>query len=374
MGTLTRLRDFTADRDATPPIAISAQGMDDEFDQILTESNAQDVRLDTLEAGGNVSTADLAEDAVTPGKTSFIDDTLAATDTHIMVADGTDFDNVAVSGDATLSNTGVLTVGTGVITSTKIANSTIATSDIAADAIDGTLIADDAINSEHYTDGSIDLAHMSADSVDGTKIVDDAIDSEHYVDGSIDSVHIANDAIDSQHYAAGSIDSEHLSADCVVSAKVADNSLVNADINSSAAIAATKIHDGTISNTEFGYLNGVTSNIQTQINNTVAGVVSNVQDNVFRICDDADNTKDIAFQSSAITSGNVRTITMADQDINLAPTTGTYATECFKSITDGSNVIAADSVRDTLTITGTGGTSVVNTPGKCRACPGFRII
>ena len=54
---------------------------------------------------------------------------------------------------------------------------------------------------------------------------------------------------------------------------------------------------------------------------------------------------------------------MADQDINLAPTTGTYATECFKSITDGSNVIAADSVRDTLQILGTGGTSVVNTPG-----------
>ena len=41
--------------------------------------------------------------------------------------------------------------------------------------------------------------------------------------------------------------------------------IVNADINGSAAIDATKIHDGTISNTEFGYLNGVTSAIQTQI-------------------------------------------------------------------------------------------------------------
>ena len=43
--------------------------------------------------------------------------------------------------------------------------------------------------------------------------------------------------------------------------------IVNADVNSSAAIDATKIHDGTISNTEFGYLNGVTSGIQTQIDN-----------------------------------------------------------------------------------------------------------
>ena len=41
--------------------------------------------------------------------------------------------------------------------------------------------------------------------------------------------------------------------------------IVNADVNASAAIDATKIHDGTISNTEFGYLNNVSSNIQTQL-------------------------------------------------------------------------------------------------------------
>ena len=39
----------------------------------------------------------------------------------------------------------------------------------------------------------------------------------------------------------------------------------NADIAAGAAINAEKIHDGTVSNTEFSYLNGVTSGIQTQI-------------------------------------------------------------------------------------------------------------
>jgi len=48
-------------------------------------------------------------------------------------------------------------------------------------------------------------------------------------------------------------------------AAIGSGVIVNADINGSAAIDATKIHDGTISNTEFGYLNGVTSAIQTQI-------------------------------------------------------------------------------------------------------------
>ena len=41
--------------------------------------------------------------------------------------------------------------------------------------------------------------------------------------------------------------------------------IVNADIKAAAAIDATKIANGTVSNTEFQYLNGVTSAIQTQI-------------------------------------------------------------------------------------------------------------
>jgi len=49
-------------------------------------------------------------------------------------------------------------------------------------------------------------------------------------------------------------------------AAISSGVVVNDDINSSAAIDATKIHNGTVSNTEFGYLNGVTSAIQTQIN------------------------------------------------------------------------------------------------------------
>ena len=160
MGTLSRLRDFTADRDAVPPVAISAQGMDDEFDQLVTESNAQDVRLDTLEAGGNVSTADLADDAVTPAKASFIDDTLAATDTHIMVADGTDFDNVAVSGDATLSNAGVLTIGNDKIVTANILDANVTTAKIADANVTTAKIADANVTTAKILDGNVTLAKL----------------------------------------------------------------------------------------------------------------------------------------------------------------------------------------------------------------------
>ena len=47
-----------------------------------------------------------------------------------------------------------------------------------------------------------------------------------------------------------------------------------ATISSSARLNADLIHDGTISNTEFGHLNGVNSNIQTQLNSLSGSTVT----------------------------------------------------------------------------------------------------
>ena len=118
-----------------------------------------------------------------------------------------------------------------------------------------TSIPGGVIGSTQLADGSVTTAKIAADAVNGDKIADDSIDSEHYVDGSIDTAHIADSQITTAKLADSSVNS----------AKIIDGSIVNADINASAAIDATKIHDGTISNTEFGYLNGVTSAIQTQL-------------------------------------------------------------------------------------------------------------
>ena len=118
-----------------------------------------------------------------------------------------------------------------------------------------TSIPEGIVATATLADGSVTTAKLAADAVTNAKIADDSIDSEHYVDGSIDTAHIA----DSQ------ITTAKINDSAVTSAKIADGAIVNADVNASAAIDATKIHDGTISNTEFGYLNGVTSAIQTQI-------------------------------------------------------------------------------------------------------------
>jgi hypothetical protein len=50
--------------------------------------------------------------------------------------------------------------------------------------------------------------------------------------------------------------------------------IVDADVNAGANINATKLGTGAINNTEFNYLNGVTSNIQTQLNGKVNSVTA----------------------------------------------------------------------------------------------------
>ena len=51
--------------------------------------------------------------------------------------------------------------------------------------------------------------------------------------------------------------------------------IVNADINASAAISATKIADGTVTNAEFQYIGGLTSDAQTQIDGKEATITEN---------------------------------------------------------------------------------------------------
>jgi hypothetical protein len=61
-----------------------------------------------------------------------------------------------------------------------------------------------------------------------------------------------------------------IAASAITSAKINDGAIVDADVNASAAIAATKLGAGSVDNTELGYLDGVTSSIQTQFTGKVA--------------------------------------------------------------------------------------------------------
>ena len=132
---------------------------------------------------------------------------------------------------------------------------TVATGMIAADAITNAKIADNALDSEHYTAGSINAAHLASssvttikinsDAVTGAKIADDSIDSEHIVDGSIDTAHIADSQITSAKIADGTIVAGDLASDAVTTVKITDLNVTTAKIAAD-AITGAKIADDAI--------------------------------------------------------------------------------------------------------------------------------
>ena len=208
----------------------------------------------------------------------------------------------------------------------QLADGSVTTVKIAADAVNGSKIADDSIDSEHYVDGSIDTQHIADSQITNAKMADDSIDSAQYIDGSIDTAHIANsqitnakmavNSIDSDQYVDGSIDTAHIGDSQVTTAKIADNAIttgkildgtiLNADINASAAIDATKIADGSVTSTEFQYINTLSSNAQTQINGKLTA---------------SNNLSDVTSASTSRTNLGLGTISTQDAS-NVAVTGG----------------------------------------------------
>ena len=95
------------------------------------------------------------------------------------------------------------------------------------------MLAANSVDSSELVNGSIDEAHIADSQVSYAKM--QHIGTANRVLGStsggqisevqISAAMIANDAIDSQHYAAGSIDLEHMSANSVDSAQYVDGSI-----------------------------------------------------------------------------------------------------------------------------------------------------
>jgi hypothetical protein len=143
-----------------------------------------------------------------------------------------------------ITGTAVTAADTGTVTSTMIADGTIVNVDINASAA----IASTKISGTAVTQGD-------TGTVTSTMIADGTIvNADINASAAIDKTKISGTAITAADTGT------------VTSTMIADGTIVNADINSSAAIDWTKIApSSTVSATELGYLDGVTSAIQTQI-------------------------------------------------------------------------------------------------------------
>ena len=207
--------------------AIKSEDLNDNFTQNLYKT--QEVGARALNTLGGTMTGDLAMGEAT--KIIFEGATDDAHETTLTVADPT--------ADRTITFPNV----TGTVVTTGDTG-TVATAMIAGDAVNGDKIADNAINSEHYTDGSIDRVHLAADIVDGTKIADDSINSEHYAAGSIDTEHIANQQITNDKIANSTIQGNtKIVQDSITGVQIAANSIGASELADNAVDTAAIINN-----------------------------------------------------------------------------------------------------------------------------------
>ena len=246
------------------------------------------------------------------------------TSAKILVADGTSYQEVAVSGDVTIANTGAVTIGTGVVE----------TGMIAADAITAGLIGDNVINSEHYAAGSIDLEHMSANSVDSDQYVDgsidlihmsaNSVDSDQYVDGSIDLVHMSVNSVDSDQYVDGSIDTAHIADAQITVAKMAVNS-----------VDSDQYVDGSIDTAHIANLQITT------------GLIAADAITAAKIADDVIDSEHYA-------AGSIDTEHIADANVTLAKIANQAANTVLVRDANSSGVVSAKAVATTQLLIGNG--------------------
>jgi len=304
---------------------------------------------------------DASNNLTLPGKLSMPD----VTSGKILVADGTSYEEVAVSGDVTIASSGAIT----------IANNAVETAMINADAVTGAKIADDAINSEHYTDGSIDTAHIADSQITNAKMADNAIDTAEIAASAVETAKINNgavttdklgadavdgtkigdDQINSEHYVAGSIDTEHIADAQITTAKIADANVTTAkitDLNvttgkiAADAITGAKIADDAINSEHYTDASIDTAHIaDSQV--TTAKIAADAITGA-KIADDAINSEhytNASIDTAHIANDQITNALMADDAIDSAQIAdGSVDTAHIADLNVTTAKIAADAI------------------------------
>ena len=229
----------------------------------------------------------------------------AVADTQVLIGDGTGFTAAALSGDATMTNAGAVTVakiqGTAVSSTAPTNDQYMKYSSGASEwqmvsivgtdklTTKGDLLAYNTVDSETRfavgTDGHVLTADSSATNgfdwaavsvadgaITNAKMADMAANTVKVRDANSSGVPSDKALADTQiligdgtGFTAAALSGDVTMANTGAVA-IASGVIVDADINASAAIDATKIANGSVTSTEFQYINGLTSDAQTQIN------------------------------------------------------------------------------------------------------------
>lgn len=273
---------------------------------ILSQNIADEAVLVNHIADSSISAAKIADDAVTTDKI---------------------IDNAVVTEK----------IANDAITTAKILDSNVTEGKINNAAVTENKIASSAVTESKIADSSVTTSKINDESITSAKIVSSAITADKIANGAVTSGKIEDGSILSGHLSNSSVTSDKIQNDAVTSGKIANGTIVDADINASAAIATSKIAGldsaldsklasdtaastyapidsptftgtvvlpstttiGNLTSTELGYLDGITSSVQTQINDAGTALSDHAGDST--------NVHGIADTSLLATTANVAT-------------------------------------------------------------------
>ena len=237
----------------------------------------------------------------------------AVANTEILIGDGTGFTAAALSGDATMTNAGVVSVV----------------------KIQGEAVSSTAATNDQYLKYSsssnewqkVDVLAPDRLTTKGDLLVYNTVDSETRLPVGTNDYSLLADSSATNGVAWKQVPTAGIADDAVTYGKMqdlgtanrviggtstgtlAEVQIVDAMVNASAAIDATKIANGSVTSTEFQYINSLSSNAQTQIDAKAAVGTANTW------------TAGQRGEITALTDGATITIDMADSN-NFSVTLG----------------------------------------------------
>jgi hypothetical protein len=164
---------------------------------------------------------------------------------QLVTNDGTSNVAVTVSGDATFTQTGALTIANNAINDVKIADNAVTTTKIAANAVDNTKLTDNAVTTTKISDNAVTNLKVADNAITTTKIQDGTITGADIAATTIATGNLADNAITTTKIAANAVDNTKLADNAVTTTKITDNAVTNLKVADN-AITTTKIQDATI--------------------------------------------------------------------------------------------------------------------------------
>jgi hypothetical protein len=143
---------------------------------------------------------------------------------NMLIYDGTNsWDNVVMSGDATLAANGTITIASQAVETGMIASGAITSGLLAANSVTAAKIPNGSILNEHLADDAVGADELAASAVVEASIVNASVTGAKIAANTITVANIADNAVDATKIASNSILTRHIDDNQITGDQIADD-------------------------------------------------------------------------------------------------------------------------------------------------------